>query len=101
MLGPCWGHVGSFFALGRHFFALGRFLGTFRALLRHLGRFKGVLERPGLDFRWFWGGSGQVLEARGTHFSRFFRTCAFGLRKRFDPYKTLAGAVKIKVCALT
>ena len=33
------GHVGSFFALGRLFFALGRFLCTFWALLAHLGRF--------------------------------------------------------------
>ena len=36
-------------------------------------------------------------EARGTHFSKFFRTFASGLRKRFDPYKTLAGATQIKV----
>ena len=53
------------------------------------------------DFGRFGGVPGKVLEALGPYFSMFFRTFAFGSRKRFDPYKTLAGAVKIKVCALT
>ena len=97
----CWGHVGTFFALGRVFFALGRFLGTFSVLSGHLGRFLGVLELPGIDFLGVRGSLCEVLEAPGTHFSKFFRTSALGLRKRFDPYKTMAGAVKIKACALT
>ena len=59
------------------------------------------MGRPGLDFEGFGGRSGEVLEAPGTHFSRFSCTWALGLRKRSDPYKTMAGAVKIKVCALT
>ena len=54
-----------------------------------------------LGFKWFWGGPGEVLEALRPYFSRFLRTFALGLRKRFDPYKTLAGAVKIKVFAST
>ena len=47
---PCWGHVGTFFALGRLLFALGRFLNTFWALLAHRGRFFRFFGRSGLDF---------------------------------------------------
>ena len=49
-MASCWDHVGTFFALGRLFFALGRFLCTFWALLAHLGRFFRFFGRSGLDF---------------------------------------------------
>ena len=49
-LGPCWGHVGSFFALGRLFFALGRLVSVCWAFFAHVGRFFRVLGRSGSDF---------------------------------------------------
>ena len=50
----------------------------------------------------FWkvlGRAGEGFGSLGTSFSKFFPTFAVGLRKSLDLYKTLAGAVKIKVCA--
>ena len=46
----CWGHVGSFFALGRLFFDLGRLLGVCWMLLAHVVRFFDVSGRSGSDF---------------------------------------------------
>ena len=86
--------LGVFFSLLLASWAL------FRYFLAILAAFWASWNVPGLIFEGFektW----EVLEAPGIHFSRFFRTLARGLRKRFDPYKTMAGAIKIKVCALT
>ena len=101
MLAPCWPYVGSFFALRCLFFALGCFLCTLWALLARLGRFFGVLECSGVDFGWFGEVLGRALETPEMYFSRLFHIFTLGLLKRRDPYKTLAGAVKIKVCAVT
>ena len=46
---PCWGHVGSFFALGRLFCALGWFLSDSCTFFSHVGRFFRTLGRSGLD----------------------------------------------------
>ena len=97
MLGPCW----PIFRSWAPFFALGRFLDTSSVLSGRLGCFFRVLERPGLDFQGFGEGLGVIFKAPGLYFSMFFHTLALVLRKRSDPYKTMAGAVKIKVCALT
>ena len=48
----CWGHVGTFFALGRLFFALGWFLSASCTFLARVGRFFRALDRSGLDFGW-------------------------------------------------
>ena len=87
-----------------HFSLLGAFFSLLAASWALCRYFQAILcvfwaswNVPGLIFEGF----GKVLEAPGIHFSRFFRTSALGLRKRFDPYKTMAGAVKIKACALT
>ena len=42
MLGPCWHYVGSFFALGRLFLALGRHLHVCWAFFTHVRPFFGV-----------------------------------------------------------
>ena len=65
--------------------------------MARLGRFFGVLEPSGVDFKGFGEVLGRVLEAPETYFSRFFHVFTLGWRKRSDPYKTLAGAIKIKV----
>ena len=64
----CWGHVGTFFALGRLFFALGWFLNVFCTFLAHVGRFFRTLGRPGLDF----GSSGPGFRAFKTTFDDVF-----------------------------
>ena len=46
----CWDHVGTFFALGRLFFGLGRFLSDSCTFFPHVGHFFRVLGRSGLDF---------------------------------------------------
>ena len=46
----CWGHVGTFFALGRLFFDLGRLLRVCGAFFAHVGRFFRVSGRSGSDF---------------------------------------------------
>ena len=56
---PCWHYVGTFFALGRFFFALGRLLGACWAFDAHVGRFFCVLGRSKSDFA-----------ASGTDFGR-------------------------------
>ena len=58
------------------------------------------MDRSRLDFTGFWEGPEKVLEAPEPYFSRFIRIIALVLRKRSDPYKTLAGAIEIKVRAL-
>ena len=65
---PCWAHVGTFFALGRLFFALGWFLNVFCTFLAHVGRFFPTLGRPGLDF----GSSGPGFRAFKTTFDDVF-----------------------------
>ena len=71
----CWGHVGTFFALGALFFALGRFLGASLTFFAHLGRFFRVWGCSWLVFsspreRW-----GSIFEVKALTFSMFFR-CA-------------------------
>ena len=73
---PCWPHVGTFFALGRLCFALGRFLNVFCIFLAHVGRFFRALDRSWLDFGAVRTGPGRVLEAPEAYFSRFYRTWA-------------------------
>ena len=80
----------TFIALGPRRARLGQFFIS-RVLFYH------VAGRPGLDFNGFWDGLGRVLEALTPHFSTFFRACGLDMRKCSDPYKTLAGAAKIKV----
>ena len=63
-----WVHVGTFFALGRLFFALGWFLNVFCTFLAHVGRFFRALGRPGLDF----GSSGPGFRAFKTTFGDVF-----------------------------
>ena len=46
----CWGHVGTFFALGRSFFRSWTLLCILWPLLVHLGSFLRLLERSKLDF---------------------------------------------------
>ena len=90
MLEPCW-----------HYFSLLGASWTLWALLAAfvlaLGRFLCPLNRfglvPGSILEGFW----EVLEVQNVDFSRFLRTNKTALRKCSDPYKTLAGATKIKV----
>ena len=50
LLGPCWHYVGSFFALGRLFLALGRLLRVCKAFFTYVRLFFRVLGRSGSDF---------------------------------------------------
>ena len=54
----CWGHVGTFFALGRLFFALGWILNASCTFLAHVGCFCRASGRSGLDFGWSEAGFG-------------------------------------------
>ena len=65
MLGPCWGHVGSFFALGRLFFALGRLLRVWWAFFPHVRLF---FSRFGWLRVGFSGILGQFRESETTFF---------------------------------
>jgi len=96
-VGAMLGHFSVLGAIFRVLGVLGHFVGEFGAsssFWRRLGpsraRVWKVLGRAG-------GGFGSL----GSLFSTCFRTFALGLRESLDLYKTLAGAVKIKVCALT
>ena len=76
---------------------LGHFVTDFGSSLLFWGRLGPCRVR-------FWkilGKAGEGFGSLGASFSTFFPTFAVGLRKSLDLYKTLAGAVKIKVCALT
>ena len=87
-----------------HFSFLGAFfsfLAASWALLRHFLAVWTVFLASWTLLGLIFEGLGEVWEAPGLDFSRFFRIFTHDSRKRFDPYKTLAGAVKIKVCALT
>ena len=57
-MGPCWHYVGSFFALGRLFLALGRHLRVCWAFFTHVRLFFRVLGGAGSDFQ----ASGDNLE---------------------------------------
>ena len=65
---PRWDHVGTFFAPGRLFFALGHLLGVCWAFFAHVGRFFRALGRSGLDFGW----SGAGFRAFKTEFVEDF-----------------------------
>ena len=90
MLEPCWRY---FLALGPSWPHFARLAAFFVAL----DRFLYVLEPSGLDFGRVWAALGTVFEAQNGDFSRFLRAHKAALRKRSDPYKTLAGATKINV----
>ena len=79
-LGPSWPH---FARLAAFFVALDKFLY--------------FLGPPGLDFGRLRAALGTVFEAQNGDFSGFLRAHKAALRKRSDPYKTLAGATKIYV----
>ena len=64
----CWAHVGTFFALGSLFFALGRFLSASCTFETRVGRFLRACGRCGLDFGW----SGQGFGAFPTTFVNDF-----------------------------
>ena len=64
---PCWGHVGTFFALGRLLFALGRFLYTFWRFWPIVDVFFGFLVALDSILQ----ALGQVLEPSNLHFSIF------------------------------
>ena len=57
-MASCWHYAGSFFALGRLFFALGWFSSASCTFLAHVGRFFRALDRSGLDFGWSEAGFG-------------------------------------------
>ena len=57
-MASCWHYVGTFIALGRLFFVLGRFLDTSSALSARLGRFFRVAATSRLDFGAFRDGFG-------------------------------------------
>ena len=61
---PRWHYVGTFFALGRLFFALGCLLAPCCAFVAHAGRFFDVLGRSGSDF----GASRDKFEGSETSF---------------------------------
>ena len=65
MLGPCWGHVGSFFALGRLFFALGRLLRVWWAFFPHVRLFFSPFGWLRIGFS---GILGQFRESETTFF---------------------------------
>ena len=68
----CWSHVGTFFALGRLFFALGWFLNAFRTFWLMLVVFFGLRVTPGSIL----GGLDKVLEPSKPPWTMFF-----GIRK--------------------
>ena len=89
-MGPCW----HYFSLLGASWKLSMLLAAFVVAL---GFFLCVLNRSGLDFGGFWEGRGKVLDVPGAYFLRFLRAKGAALRKCSEPYKTLAGATKIKV----
>ena len=90
MLNPCWRYFSLWGASGAHFARLAAFVVA-------LGLFLRVLGRSGLDFGGVGDAPWRVLETQNTVFSHLLRANEAALRKCSDPYKTLAGAAKIKV----
>ena len=76
-MGPCWHYVGSFFALGRLFLALGRPLRVCKAFFTHVRLFFRVLGRSGSDFP----ASGDNLEGPKLLFSVFCLASRSAMRK--------------------
>ena len=66
-LGSCWHYVGSFFALGRLFLALGRLVCVCKTFFTHVRLFFRVLGRSGSDFR----ASGENVEGPKLFFRCF------------------------------
>ena len=86
-------HFSLFGASWTLFFASWGYLGF-------LHEFLGAPARSKLDFGGLQDGLGRFSEASNRHFSRFLRAHEHALRARFDPYKTLAGAMQIRVRSL-
>ena len=89
---PSWaklGHVGTFFALGRLFSALGRLLRVCWAFFTHVVRFCRVLGRSRIDFGVFCDAPGRVLKVPGQHFGRFFRARTPVMRKSSECVKII------------
>jgi hypothetical protein len=96
-VGAMLGHFSVLGAIFRVLGVLGHFVGEFDASSSFWGRLGPSRARVWKVLGRAGGGFGRL----GGLFSPFFRTFALGLRESLDLYKTLAGAVKIKVCALT
>ena len=80
----CWAHVGTFFALGRFLFALGRPLRVCWAFFAHVGRFFRVLGRSRSDF----GASRDHFGGPKPHFARFCCARRLAMRKNCACAKT-------------
>ena len=84
---PSWAHVGTFFALGRLFFARGWVLNASCTFVAHVGRFFRAWGRSGLDFGWSGQGFGAFkttfvddfwrLQARITEMLLMQQSCSF------------------------
>ena len=72
MLEPCWRYVGSFFALGRLFFAFGRFWDISLAFSGRHGRFFYTLACSGVDFGGFGKAAGRFWKLQNRIFRSFF-----------------------------
>ena len=84
LLGPCWHYVGSFFALGRLFLALGRHLRVCWAFFTHVRLFFRVLGGAGSDFQ----ASGDNLEGPKLLFLVFCCLRMSAMRKNGTCAKT-------------
>ena len=84
LLGPCWHYVGSFFALGRLFLALGRHLRVCWAFFTHVRLFFRVLGGAGSDFQ----ASGDNLEGPKLLFLVFCCLRMSAMRKNGTCVKT-------------
>ena len=84
LLGPCWHYVGSFFALGRLFLALGRHLRVCWAFFTHVRLFFRVLGGAGSDFQ----ASGDNLEGPKLLFLVFCCPRMSAMRKNGTCAKT-------------
>ena len=84
LLGPCWHYVGSFFALGRLFLALGRHLHVCWAFFTHVRLFFRVLGGAGSDFQ----ASGDNLEGPKLLFLVFCCLRMSAMRKNGTCAKT-------------
>ena len=90
MLEPCWHYFSLLGASWGHSALLA-------ALLVVHGRLWCVLGRSELDFGGVLGTPGMVWEVQNDDFGLFLNPHEAAPRKGSDPYKTVAGAAKIKV----